>query len=285
MQILVTGSYGQLGSEINELATHQSKLDFVFTDIDTLDICDEQALEAFFSKNKFDFIVNCAAYTAVDKAENDVEMATKVNVEAPALLAKYAAKNGSKFIHVSTDYVFSGNSFTPYAESEKVDPQGVYGRTKLEGEQKCFEQNPESIVVRTSWLYSVYGNNFVKTMLRLGKERGALKVVFDQVGTPTNAADLASAILEIIASEKFVPGIYHFSNEGVASWYDFALAIFEMSGVKCDVTPVLSDQFPTTAKRPHYSVLDKSKIRATFGIEIPYWRDSLQKCINKLEQK
>jgi dTDP-4-dehydrorhamnose reductase len=288
MKILITGAYGQLGNEINCLAATYPEWQFLFTDVDTLDITNENELEIWFQKNKPGFVINCAAYTAVDKAETDHETAKKVNAVAPKLLGKCAKKFGAKLIHISTDYVFDGETFMPYSENDKVNPKGVYGETKLHGEQKCFEGNPDSIVIRTSWLYSTFGNNFVKTMLRLGNERGHLNVVYDQIGTPTYAADLANAILSIIAiteknPEKFVPGIYHYSNEGVASWYDFAKAIFEISGLNCKVDPVLSDQFPTTAKRPHYSVLNKTKIKNTFGITIPYWRDSLKICGERLK--
>lgn len=283
MKILVTGAYGQLGNELKELAAPNTELEFLFTDVDSLDITDESAVASFFTKYHPDCVINCAAYTAVDKAESEPELAAMVNAVAPKLLARYAKKTGAKFVHVSTDYVFAGNAHQPYSETDPVDPQGVYGKTKLEGEQNCLAENADSVIVRTSWLYSSFGNNFVKTMLRLGKERGELNVVFDQVGTPTYAADLAAAILEIvIGNGDFVPGIYHYSNEGVTSWYDFAKAIFEIAGVECKVHPVLSDQFPTPAKRPHYSVLNKEKIRKTFDINIPYWRDSLRKCIEKL---
>lgn len=285
MQILVTGAYGQLGSEINELVDNFPEFNFFFTDIDTLDLTDEEAVKSCFQNNSFDYVINCAAYTAVDKAETDAEKASEVNVYAAGLLAKFSKRYGAKIIHVSTDYVFSGDACTPYSEEQEVAPQGVYGRTKLEGEKKCVEENPETVIIRTSWLYSAFGNNFVKTMLRLGKERSELGVVYDQVGTPTNAADLAHAILEIVKSDITVPGIYHFSNEGAISWYDFALAIFEIADVECSVNPVLSEQFPTPTKRPHYSVLDKAKIKRTYGIKIPYWRESLRKCIYKLEQK
>lgn len=288
MQILVTGAYGQLGNEINKLRCKYTNWNFVFTDVDTLDITDANAVQAFFAKNNFDFVINCAAYTAVDKAESDIEAAEKVNSVAPELLAFYSRLTEAKLIQVSTDYVFAGNGHTPYKEDDEVSPQGVYGKTKLDGEINCLRENPDSIIIRTSWLYSTFGNNFVKTMLRLGKERGELGVVFDQVGTPTYAEDLAKVILAIVKisesdSEKFHPGVYHFSNEGVASWFDFAKAIFEITGVACKVNPVLSDQFPTPAKRPHYSVLNKAKMRETFGVEIPYWKDSLKKCITSLE--
>ncbi|MCA1760155.1 MAG: dTDP-4-dehydrorhamnose reductase [Bacteroidales bacterium] len=288
MKILITGAYGQLGNEIKVLSVAFPDWQFLFTDVDTLDITNENALEIWFQNNKPNYIVNCAAYTAVDKAETDSETAIKVNSLAPKLLAKQAKKSGARLIHISTDYVFDGESFTPYSEEADVNPKSVYGESKLLGEKNCIEENPESVVIRTSWLYSFFGNNFVKTMLRLGVERGQLKVVFDQVGTPTYAADLANSILSIIQiSEKqpdrFVPGIYHYSNEGVASWYDFAKAIFEISEVSCTVNPVLSDQFPTSAKRPNYSILDKSKIKNTFGITIPYWRDSLKICVERLK--
>lgn len=282
MQILVTGAYGQLGNEINVIQENYPEWKFVFTDVDSLDITDEQAVQKCFSETKFDFVINCAAYTAVDKAESDLDTAAKVNALAPELLGRYSKISGAKLIQVSTDYVFAGDANKPYSEEYEVNPQGAYGLTKLDGEQNSIRENPETVIIRTSWLYSAFGNNFVKTMLRLGKERGELAVVFDQVGTPTYAADLADSILKIIDSETFVPGIYHYSNEGVASWYDFANAIFEISGVNCKVNPVLSDQFPTPAKRPHFSVLNKSKIRNTFGIEIPYWRESLKVCLDRL---
>ena len=287
MKILVTGAYGQLGNEVNCLTSKYPDWQFLFTDVDTLDITNENALEIWFQNNKPNYIVNCAAYTAVDKAETDSETAIEVNSLAPKQLAKQAKKSGAGLIHISTDYVFDGESFTPYSEEADVNPKSVYGESKLLGEKNCFEENPDSVIIRTSWLYSSFGNNFVKTMLRLGVERGQLKVVFDQVGTPTYAADLANSILSIIQiSEKqpdrFVPGIYHYSNEGVASWYDFAKAIFEISEVKCIVSPVRSVEFPTLAKRPDFSVLDKSKIKNTFGIIVPYWRESLEKCISKL---
>jgi dTDP-4-dehydrorhamnose reductase len=288
MKILITGAFGQLGSELKELTKKHPDWQFLFTDIDELNITDENEVKNYFHQQQPDFVINCAAYTAVDKAENDVETAEKVNALAPKFIAKYSKLTGAKLIHISTDYVFDGESFVPFSEETKVNPLGVYGKTKLQGEINCFEENPDSLVIRTSWLYSSFGNNFVKTMLRLAGERDKLNVVFDQVGTPTNAADLAGAILSIIQiSEKdkgkFVPGIYHYSNEGVASWYDFAKAIFEIAGINCEVSPVLSDQFPTAAKRPNYSVLNKSKIKNTFGLVIPYWKESLKVCLQKLK--
>jgi dTDP-4-dehydrorhamnose reductase len=287
MKILITGAYGQLGNEINCLTDKYPEWQFLFTDVDSLDITNESALEIWFQNNKPKYVVNCAAYTAVDKAETDIETANKVNALAPKLLGKFSKKFDAKLIHISTDYVFDGEAFTPYSEETEVNPKSIYGETKLKGEQNCFEENPESVIIRTSWLYSTFGNNFVKTMLRLARERDKLNVVYDQIGTPTYAADLANAILSVIQisegePEKFVPGIYHYSNEGVASWYDFAKAIFEISGVNCTVLPVRSVEFPTPAKRPNYSVLDKAKIKNKFGITIPYWRDSLKICIERL---
>ena len=289
MKILVTGAYGQLGSEIKELEKYFPNYHFIFTDIDVLDITCEMEVEDFFNENRPDYIVNCAAYTAVDKAETEQGIANNINAKAPGILAKCSKQINAKLIQISTDYVFAGDANQPYSETDVVNPQGVYGKTKLQGELNCLKENPNSVIIRTSWLYSGFGNNFVKTMLRLGNERDSLKVVFDQIGTPTYATDLAKAILSIIQiseqdSAKFVSGIYHYSNDGVASWYDFAKAIFEISEINCIVNPVLSDQFSTPAKRPHFSVLNKSKIRDNFGIEIPYWRDSLKECILKLNE-
>jgi dTDP-4-dehydrorhamnose reductase len=271
------------------LSTDYPEWQFLFTDADTLDITNDFSVKTFFDRNKPDFVINCAAYTAVDKAETDIETAEKVNVLAPEILAKTAAETGAKLIHVSTDYVFDGTSHLPYSETSAVNPVSVYGKTKLTGETLALAANSQTIVIRTSWLYSSFGNNFVKTMLRLGHERGLLNVVFDQVGTPTYAADLASVILFIIAAaeakpEDFIPGVYHYSNEGVASWYDFAKTIFELSEMNVRVNPVRSDQFPTVAKRPAFSVLDKTKIKTTFCAEIPYWKDSLEICLRKLKE-
>jgi dTDP-4-dehydrorhamnose reductase len=287
MKILITGAYGQLGNELKELAPRYPGWNFIFTDVDSLDITDEHAVRIFYQANSPDIVINCAAYTAVEKAETDVETARKINAVAPGILAKAAKQAAAKLIHISTDYVFDGSACRPLTEAEKVNPTGVYGSTKLEGEQNVQTENPESVIIRTSWLYSAFGNNFVKTMLRLGKEKENLNVIFDQVGTPTYAADLAGAILSIVGiseknPKKLVPGIYHYSNEGLASWFDFAQAVFEISGVNCRVTPVLSSEFPSSVKRPHYSVLDKSKIKNTFEISIPYWRESLKNCISKL---
>jgi len=290
MRILVTGAYGQLGNELKELAVNYPDWQFFFTDVDSLDITVEEDVDAYFQINKPEFVVNCAAYTAVDKAESDAETARKVNALAPGILAGAAKRLKAGFIHISTDYVFDGRAFRPYEEIDSVNPQGVYGKTKLEGEHSVSKENQETVIIRTSWLYSAFGNNFVKTMLKLGQEREMLKVVYDQVGTPTYAGDLAKAILHMMKfykdePGKFLPGIYHFSNEGVASWYDFAESIFETARVACKVVPVLSEEFPTAAQRPHYSVLNKSKIKATFNLEIPYWKESLKICIHKLQKK
>lgn len=289
MKILVTGAYGQLGNELKILSADYSEWQFLFTDADTLDITNDFSVHSFFDRNKPGFVINCAAYTAVDKAETDIETAEKVNSLAPGILAKVSAETGAKLIHVSTDYVFDGIGHLPYTETDPVGPASVYGKTKLEGENRALAANQQTMIIRTSWLYSSFGNNFVKTMLRLGRERGLLNVVFDQVGTPTYAADLASVILFIIAGAEakpvdFVPGVYHYSNEGVASWYDFAKTIFELSEMNVRVNPVRSDQFPAAARRPAFSVLDKTKIKTTFCAEIPYWKDSLEICLRKLKE-
>ncbi len=287
MKILITGANGQLGSEIKILSEEFTQWEFVFTDVDTLNIADGNAVIKYFQLQKPDYVINCAAYTAVDNAETDIETAEKINAAAPGILANVAKRISAKMIHISTDYVFDGKAFLPLVETDDVNPTGVYGKSKLAGELNCTKENPKLIIIRTSWLYSTFGNNFVKTMLRLGNERDSLKVVYDQVGSPTYASDLAKVILKIIElsekdSQKFIPGIYHYSNEGVISWFDFSKAIFEISEINCNVAPVLSDEFPTPAQRPNYSVLNKSKIKNTFGLQIPYWKDSLKICIEKL---
>ncbi len=289
-EILVTGSYGQLGNELNLLARDFDSYSFVFTDVDSLDITSSPAISEFFNRHQFSYVVNCAAYTAVDKAESDRTTAAMVNSLAPGLLAANSLATGARMIHISTDYVFDGKSNVPYKETDQVNPVNFYGQTKLDGEYACLENNPESIIIRTSWLYSSFGKNFVKTIRRIANEGKPFKVVFDQTGTPTYAADLAQVILGIIKSAedntaKFVPGIYHYSNEGVCSWYDFALAVLEFSGIGCRIDPVETSEFPTPAKRPVYSVLNKAKIRNTFGIEIPYWRTSLLNCMEKINKE
>lgn len=285
MKILITGANGQLGNEMRVVLSEYADIETIYTDVDTLDISDLAQLDKFVVDNEVTHIVNCAAYTAVDKAEDDEEAATKVNVVAVRNLGIVATKNGIKLLHVSTDYVFDGKSFIPYTEDMPVCPTNVYGKTKLAGEEVLFEECNNAIVIRTSWLYSSFGNNFVKTMLRLGRERDELNVVFDQVGTPTYAADLASTIVTIISNREWVSGIYHFSNEGICSWYDFTIMIHRLSGIDCKVKPIESSAYPVRTPRPHYSVLNKTKIKKTFDIEIPYWVDSLQKCLNILENK
>jgi dTDP-4-dehydrorhamnose reductase len=287
MRVLITGSNGQLGSEIKELATNYKKLDFVFKDLPDLDICDFEVLQAFIIDHKINAVINCAAYTAVDKAEEDAEIAEHVNSIGVSNLVNALQTVNGKLIHISTDYVFDGNHFLPYKESDSVSPIGVYGETKREGELVVLNSDIEAIVIRTSWLYSAYGNNFVKTMLRLGNEKEKLNVIFDQVGTPTYAADLAEACLEILSKNdakiNSKGNVYHFSNEGVASWYDFAIAIMKMGTIECVVSPIETKEYPTLAKRPHYSILNKAKIKNDFGIKIPYWRDSLKDCIEKIK--
>ncbi len=289
MKIIVTGSKGQLGRSIQELSPDYPELSFIYSDIEELDICDQALVDAFFSKEKPAVVVNCAAYTAVDKAEKEEKLAELINHHAVTNLAAACKKTGTKLIHISTDYLFDGLKSTPYHEKDIVRPRSVYGITKLEGETALLRAEIKSIIIRTSWLYSVYGNNFVKTMLRLGKERDKLGIVDDQTGTPTYAGDLAKVILRILQrtaedKNRFVPGIYHFSNEGIASWYDFAKAIFEYTPeITCQVVPIDTAAYPLPASRPAYSVLNKSKIKTTFEIEIPYWRDSLKLCLLKLQ--
>jgi len=287
MRVLITGSNGQLGSEIKEIATKYSKLDFIFKDLPELDICNFEALQAFIMDNNINAIINCAAYTAVDKAEEDAEIVEKVNSKGVINIVNALQTVNGKLIHISTDYVFDGDHFLPYKETDPVSPIGVYGETKRAGELAVINSDIDSIVIRTSWLYSSYGNNFVKTMLRLGSEKENLGVIFDQIGTPTYATDLAKTCLDILTGVNSVKiskngKLYHYSNEGVTSWYDFAISIMELGGENCKVKPIQTKDYPTLAKRPHYSVLNKSKIKTDFKIEIPYWRDSLKDCIEKI---
>lgn len=286
--ILITGANGQLGNEIQLLAKQYTDYNFIFTDVDTLDICDKEAVLAFVQTNKINYILNCAAYTAVDNAEDNEALCAKINCDAVRNLGEAATSVGAKVIHVSTDYVFDGTNYMPYTEDAPTCPKSVYGQTKLNGEQALFKVCPESAVIRTAWLYSEFGNNFVKTMLRLGNEREQLGVIFDQVGTPTYAADLASAIMVIVTSAEagnFHPGIYHFSDEGACSWYDFTVSILKLAGItSCKVKPIETKDYPTKASRPHYSVLNKGKIKNTYGISIPHWEVSLQKCLNRLNK-
>lgn len=282
--ILVTGANGQLGSELRVLSHMYPQYTFIFTDRNTLDLSNLCKMEDFFDHQTFDAIINCAAYTAVDKAESERELADTINHRFVSMLAKMAKRANSTLIHISTDYVFDGKNHRPYIETDPTDPQGVYGQTKCNGEKAILNVAPaNTIIIRTSWVYSSFGNNFVKTMLRLGKERESLGVIFDQIGTPTYARDLAQAILEILPNiQNSTPNIYHYSNEGAASWYDFAKAIFELSGTQCSVNPITTDQYPTPATRPHYSLLNKAKIKQEFNLSIPYWKDSLKQCLHEL---
>lgn len=281
-RILIAGANGQLGNEMRVLSEEYPEHACFFTDVAELDICNEQAVMDFVKANGIHAIVNCAAYTAVDNAEDHVEFCTRLNADAVGYLAKSAEANGAEFIQISTDYVFDGTAHVPYQETDPTCPESVYGSTKLEGERNALAYCSRAMVIRTAWLYSTFGNNFVKTMIRLGKERDSLGVIFDQIGTPTYARDLARAIFEAIR-QGVVPGVYHFSNEGVCSWYDFTKAIHRLAGITtCQVKPLHTSEYPAKAKRPHYSVLDKSKIKATYGMEVPYWMESLEECIKAL---
>ena len=286
MKILVTGAKGQLGTEIRNIAANYEGCEFVFTDVEELDITDGTAVRAAINANAIDLVINCAAYTAVDRAEDDENRARVLNGEAPVLLAKAVAERGGEIIHISTDYVFGGQGSTPYSEDMPTGPQSVYGLTKLNGEKGVIAANPRHVIVRTAWLYSPYGNNFVKTMLRLGRERDRLGVVYDQIGSPTYAADLAKAILKIATAKDKVYGIFHYSNEGAVSWYDFTKAIHRLAGITdCEVQPILTKEYPTPAKRPAYSVFNKAKIKRVYGVRVPYWEDSLCECLKRMGEK
>ena len=282
-QILVTGCRGQLGNEIQQLAPqYADTCCFHFTDKDELDITDRKAVYQFVEQHAISIVINCAAFTAVDKAEDNAELCDLLNHIAPGYLAEAVASVGGTMIQVSTDYVFDGTACRPYREDDDTCPNSVYGRTKLAGEESVIRQCAGSMVIRTAWLYSTFGSNFVKTMIRLGREREQLGVVFDQIGTPTYARDLARVIL-LAVDRGIVPGVYHFSNEGVTSWYDFTKAIHRLAGIdSCQVSPIHTEDYPVPAPRPHYSVLDKSKIKRTYGIDIPWWEDSLKACIKAL---
>jgi dTDP-4-dehydrorhamnose reductase len=287
MKVLITGSNGQLGSEIKELASDYENLECIFKDLPGLDICDTDALNTFIIDQHINVVINCAAYTAVDKAEEDPEIAEQVNTKAVLNLVNALEKVDGKLIHISTDYVFDGNHSQPYKESDPVSPVGVYGETKRAGELAVLNSSIDAIVIRTSWLYSGYGNNFLKTMLRLGNEKKSIQVVFDQKGTPTFANNLAKTCLDILSDASSTNlskkgSLYHYSNEGVTSWYDFASAIMEISNIDCKVIPIETKDYPTQARRPLYSVLDKSKIKSDFKVTIPHWRDSLANCIKKI---
>lgn len=284
-KILVTGANGQAGKELQEISCDYDEFEFIFLARDDMPIEQFDLVRTMFKSIKPQFCINCAAYTAVDKAEEEKDLANEINGEAVGVLAAICLENETKFIHLSTDYVFDGSASTPYDERSETSPVNAYGASKLDGEEQAFQFNPETIVIRTSWLYSQFGKNFVKTMLRLMNERSEINVVNDQKGSPTYAADLAETILKIIKSGSWHPGIYHFSNDGVITWYDFATAIKKISGSACMVNPVGSDQYPTTAKRPVYSVLDKNKIQQTFGIDLKAWEESLAICIEKIKEQ
>ncbi|MBX2841053.1 MAG: dTDP-4-dehydrorhamnose reductase [Flammeovirgaceae bacterium] len=286
--ILVTGSKGQLGNEL-QLISKKHSYNYIFVDLDELDITDSTSVNSFFLENEIDFCVNCAAFTAVDKAEKQQEIAFEINADGVKNLASASKITGTVFIHISTDFVFSGDKNKPYVEEDQVNPLSVYGESKKAGEVNALKFNGKSIVIRTSWLYSTFGNNFVKTMIRLGKERDSLGVVVDQIGVPTYARDLALAVISIIEkidteglkANEF--GLYQFSNKGVASWYDFAQAVFDLSSIEIDLKPIFTEEYPLPAKRPAYSVMNTRKIQAKFDLNIPYWRDSLYECINKIK--
>lgn len=285
MNILITGCNGQLGNEMQLQEKSYPQHRFFNTDINELDITNQLAINDFVSRNKIDGIVNCAAYTAVDKAETNQQLCTALNTEAPAYLAAAIEKQGGWLVQISTDYIFNGTKHIPYVETDTPCPDSVYGSTKLAGELGVSKFCHRTMIIRTAWLYSTFGNNFVKTMIRLGKEKPELGVIFDQIGTPTYARDLATVIMTAI-EKGIVPGVYHFSNEGVCSWYDFTKAIHRIADItQCHVKPLHTSEYPTPATRPAYSVLDKSKIKQTYGIEIPYWETSLKECIEKLSIK
>ena len=282
MNILITGCNGQLGNEMQLLEKMNPQHTYYNTDVAELDITDPEAIRAFVDDHQIDGIVNCAAYTAVDKAEDNQKLCDLLNHVAPGYLAEAVERRGGWLVQVSTDYVFDGTNHRPYVETDPVCPNSVYGRTKLAGEQAAQAACRQTMIIRTAWLYSTFGNNFVKTMIRLGNEKPELGVIFDQIGTPTYARDLAVAIMTAI-NKGIVPGIYHFSNEGVISWYDFTKAIHRIAGISsCHVRPLHTSEYPTPAARPHYSVLDKTKIKQVYGIEIPYWEESLRECIAQL---
>ncbi len=284
--ILVTGVKGQLGSEIKELSTNYHD-NFTFTDRTALDITNKEAIKKIVEENHIDAIINCAAYTAVDKAESDEANAYKINYLATKNLAEIAKEKALKFIHISTDYVFDGKNYKPYEEDDTTNPNGIYGKTKLAGEKAIQKIAPkQTIMIRTSWVYSSYGNNFVKTMLRLGKTKEKLTVINDQVGTPTYAKDLAKTILDIIPQiDNDKPEIYHYANEGVLSWYDFAKEIMRMAKLPCKIEPIATKDYPTPATRPHFSLLNKAKIKADFHVEVPFWKDSLDVCLKEMGER
>lgn len=282
MKILVTGANGQLGTELKKILEATMPSVAIYTDVDELDLTNAKAVESFVVNNDISHIVNCAAYTAVDRAEEEKSLCAQINIDAVKNLALAADAAGAKVIHISTDYVFDGTNHRPYRESDKVNPISQYGTTKRKGETVLLALSPEAIIIRTAWLYSAHGNNFVKTMLRLAEKNDEIKVVCDQIGTPTYARDLAAAIVTVLRSHQWIPGIYHFTNEGAASWYDFAKAIFRLAGKQVKVKPILTEDYPTPASRPAYSILDRSLIKATYGVTIPHWEEALADCMAEL---
>lgn len=281
-KILLTGANGQLGRSLRPLLEAAPETETTFIDIDDLDITNREAVARFMRDADYDFIINCAAYTAVDKAEKSELAASAINTAAVGILGEHARRIGAKMIHISTDYVFSGENFRPYNEHDEPFPRSIYGRTKLEGEGVLAAFCPDSVIIRTAWLYSEFGENFLSTMLDKMSRNEEIKVVADQIGTPTYARDLAATILSIIGAEKWTPGIYHFTNEGVASWYDFAMAIKRLSGSHSTVIPVSTSEYPVAAHRPPYSVLNKSKIKKTYGIHPRYWQEALEECVGNM---
>ncbi len=283
--ILITGANGQLGRELQLRLSDRDDFEMLVTDVDELDITDVDAIDAYFASHAIDCVVNCAAYTAVDAAEDNVELCRRLNATAPTLLARACARKGARMIHISTDYVLGGDGHRPYREDDEPHPLGVYGLTKLEGERGVIEALPDAVILRTAWLYSPHGKNFVKTMLKLGSTLETLRVVVDQVGTPTYALDLADCIVAVLTATDWHPGIYHVSDEGAISWYDFTMAIHRLAGItECRVSPCMTSEYPTRATRPHYSVLDKSKFKATFGVTLPHWEVSLRHCLQRIAQ-
>jgi dTDP-4-dehydrorhamnose reductase len=284
-RVAVTGSNGQLGTEFMRIAGNHPRFQFTFLSRETFPLDDPEKIKSWLDQNPVDIFIHCAAYTAVDKAESEKERAYEVNGKAPGLIAAVLSKNKTRLIHISTDYVFDGTSATPLTEQAKTNPVNIYGASKLEGEKLVLQNNPLSQVIRTSWVYSSHGNNFVKTMIRLMKDRESINVVEDQVGSPTYAADLASAIMQMLESNRFIPGIYHYSDEGETNWFAFAREIKKLTGSTCRVMPIPSSGFPTPAKRPAYSLMDKSKIKKDYGLYIPDWQSSLAVCINLLKKQ
>lgn len=282
MKTLITGANGQLGTELHEILEREFPGQTLYTDVQELDLTNAKAVDSYVANNEITHIVNCAAYTAVDRAEEEKMLCAAVNTDAVKNLAMAADANGAKIIHISTDYVFDGTNHRPYRESDKVNPVSQYGTTKRKGETLLLALAPQAIIIRTAWLYSAHGKNFVKTMLRLADSQPEIKVVCDQIGTPTFARDLARAVVKVLQSHQWVPGIYHFTDEGAASWYDFAKAIFRIAGKDVKVTPIPTEDYPTPASRPSYSILDRTRIKATYGIEIPHWEEALADCLRQL---